>query len=157
MDIKHKEYYSIGKASKILGVKEHVLRFWEKEFEELAPRRKKSETSKKQPRREYTIEDIQIVQRIKQLLYIEEFTIKGAQKQLSIELNELEQNHDQLTPIEDEKQMNTIEHKHYESQLRFNDMESESSTGHHQQSLNLSSNERGDIIAQLKEIVQALK
>ena len=74
-------YYTIGEVSEILGIKDHVIRFWEKEFDELSPY-----ISKKGNRRRYTKADIELIRRIKELLYEEKFTIMGAKKQLGSEL-----------------------------------------------------------------------
>ena len=79
--MKDKKYYTIGEVSQILDIKEHVLRFWEKEFKELAPQK----TPK--GRRRYTKSDIQLINRIETLLHKEGFTIIGARKQLKIEMN----------------------------------------------------------------------
>ncbi len=78
-------YYSIGEVSKIVKLKEHVIRFWEKEFDVLDP----IINSNKNNRRKYTDEDIQIIQRIKTLLYKDGLTIKGAQKHLQKDNQEL--------------------------------------------------------------------
>jgi DNA-binding transcriptional MerR regulator len=66
------KYYTIGEVSEITKVKQSVLRFWETEFENLAP--SKNEFG----RRVYTIDDIAIVEKIKDLLYNKGLTIKGA-------------------------------------------------------------------------------
>lgn len=70
------KYYNIQQASEIIGVKPHVLRFWESEFSELKP--KKSQTG----RRIYQKRDIAIIFKIKQLLYDEGFTIQGAKQKI---------------------------------------------------------------------------
>ena len=74
-------YYTIGEVSEIVGIKDHVIRFWEKEFDELSPY-----ISKKGNRRRYTKADIELIRKIKELLYEEKFTIMGAKKQLGLEL-----------------------------------------------------------------------
>jgi len=75
------KHYTIGEVSEIVDLKEHVLRYWEKEFQELAP-----EKSTK-GRRRYYDRDIYIIEKIKALLYDKGFTISGAQKELPNELN----------------------------------------------------------------------
>ena len=71
-----KLYYKIREACEIVGVEAHVLRFWESEFPALAP--PKSKTGQ----RTYRPKDIELLLRIKKLLYEEGFTISGARKRL---------------------------------------------------------------------------
>lgn len=80
MTYQAKKYYTIGEVSEIVDLKEHVLRFWEKEFEVLAPQKSAK------GRRKYTDRDIEIIKRIEALLYKEKFTIPGAIKHLSSEI-----------------------------------------------------------------------
>ncbi|MDX1400486.1 MAG: MerR family transcriptional regulator [Kiloniellales bacterium] len=68
-------FRTISEASEILGVPQHVLRFWETRFSLLKP-------MKRGGRRYYRPEDIKLLTRIKSLLYDEGYTIKGAQKHL---------------------------------------------------------------------------
>jgi len=70
------KYYSIKQASEIIGVKPHVLRFWESEFAEIKPKKNKA------GRRLYQKKDIALILQIKQLLYNEGFTIQGAKQKL---------------------------------------------------------------------------
>ena len=65
-------FFTISKTAKIIGVQSHVLRFWEKKFSSINP--KKSQSG----RRYYSAKDIQYLLTIKRLLYEEGFTIKGA-------------------------------------------------------------------------------
>ena len=65
-------FYTISKTSEIIGVKSHVLRFWEKKFFSIKPKKSLS------GRRYYSSEDIDTLLMIKKLLYEEGFTIKGA-------------------------------------------------------------------------------
>lgn len=74
-----KLYYTIGEVSKITGIKPHVLRYWETEFPKLAPIRTQG---KGQGRRKYQKKDIELILRIKELLYNQSFTIEGAKKKL---------------------------------------------------------------------------
>ncbi|MDQ7032128.1 MAG: MerR family transcriptional regulator [Desulfonauticus sp.] len=74
-----KRYYKIGEAAKIVGVEPYVLRFWEKEFKEFKPVR--SSTGQ----RLYTEEHLDLVRKIKRLLYEEKLTLEGAKKRLQAE------------------------------------------------------------------------
>ena len=71
-----KIYYSIREVSTLAGVEAHVLRFWEKEFPMLRPRRGRSGN------RTYRDRDIEIVKEIRRLLWDQKFTIQGACEQL---------------------------------------------------------------------------
>ena len=73
-----KLYYSISEVSQALGIDQHVLRFWETEFKELAPRKNKAGN------RLYKESDLQLLKRIKQLLYEDRYTIEGAKRQLKM-------------------------------------------------------------------------
>ena len=68
--------YSIGEVCKLLGVKPHVLRYWEQEISLLSPR--KSDTGRKV----YTDHDLQLLFRLKFLLYDKRFTIEGARERI---------------------------------------------------------------------------
>lgn len=72
-------YYSIAEVSNILDVKPHVLRYWEQEFDSLRPKRT--------PRgvRRYRKDDIELLKRIKQLVWTEGYTVDGANKRLAEE------------------------------------------------------------------------
>ncbi|OCC14509.1 Transcriptional regulator, MerR family [Dissulfuribacter thermophilus] len=70
-----KRYYRISEVSRITGVEPHVLRYWEKEFRQIRPRRIKNQ-------RLYTKKDLEIIKEIKRLVHIEGFTISGAKKRL---------------------------------------------------------------------------
>ncbi len=72
---KGRKYYRIGEVSQIIGVEPHVLRFWEKEFRQIQPRRISG-------RRLYRQQDLATIKRIKELLYKEGYTIAGARKRL---------------------------------------------------------------------------
>jgi len=75
--MKEKSSYSIKEASRISGVPQHVLRYWETEFPDLKPRKNLS------GRREYRRMDVDLLLRIKHLLYNEQYTIAGAKKKLA--------------------------------------------------------------------------
>ena len=67
-----KLYYSIGEVSKITELKPYVLRYWETEFNQLSPPKNRAGN------RTYRQKDIEVVKKIKDLLYNRKFTIKGA-------------------------------------------------------------------------------
>ncbi len=71
-----KVYYSIGEVSRLSGVKQHVLRYWEKEFPLLNPQKGRSGN------RIYRERDIRIILLISYLLYRERYTIEGARKRI---------------------------------------------------------------------------
>ncbi|MBW6516098.1 MAG: MerR family transcriptional regulator [Candidatus Cloacimonetes bacterium] len=78
-----KYYYTIGEVCNLLDLKPHVLRYWESEFRQLNPHRTQGGS------RRYTTEQIELIKIIKDLLYIQKFTIKGVKKKLSqIKYNE---------------------------------------------------------------------
>jgi DNA-binding transcriptional MerR regulator len=78
-DIPDKLYFKIGEVSELLGVEPHVLRYWESEFSVLSP--KKSGTG----HRLYRRKDVELLLRIKHLLYEKRFTIEGARQSLQAE------------------------------------------------------------------------
>src|SRR5215203_75311 len=73
-------YYKIGEACKTLGIQPYVLRYWETEFPALAPSKSRS------GQRVYSEKELEVIKRIKQLLYEEGYTIAGAKKKLEAEL-----------------------------------------------------------------------
>ena len=77
--IPEKIYFKIGEVCDLVGVQAHVLRYWETEFPMLSPQKNKS------GQRSYRRRDVEIALRIKQLLYVEMFTIAGAKKKLQSE------------------------------------------------------------------------
>jgi DNA-binding transcriptional MerR regulator len=87
-----KIYYSIREVSELTGVEAHVLRFWEKEFPMLRPRRGRSGN------RTYKERDIEIVKEIRHLLWDQKFTIQGACEQLR--KNRSQPNDQSTTPPE---------------------------------------------------------
>ena len=76
-DIPDKLYFRIGEVSKIAGLPTYVLRFWETEFSKIRPKRTSS------GQRLYTRNDIELIFKIKDLLYEKKFTIQGARQHLS--------------------------------------------------------------------------
>jgi DNA-binding transcriptional MerR regulator len=78
--VARKLFYRIGEACKQLDIQPYVLRYWETEFPVLNPRKSKA------GQRVYSEEELRLIQRIKQLLYEEGYTIAGAKKKLDSEL-----------------------------------------------------------------------
>ena len=74
-----KLYYKIGEACKSLDIQPYVLRYWETEFPALKPNKSKS------GQRVYSERDLEVIRRIKELLYDEGYTIAGAKKKLDSE------------------------------------------------------------------------
>ena len=72
-----KRYFTIGEVSDLCGVKPHVLRYWEQEFTQLKPVKRRGN------RRYYQHHEVLLIRRIRDLLYDQGFTISGARNQLS--------------------------------------------------------------------------
>ena len=101
-EIPDKLYFRIGEVSKIAGLPTYVLRFWETEFPRIRPKRTSS------GQRLYTRSDIELILKIKQLLYEKKFTIQGARQHLSARTGKkaptsqmLEDLHSELKSIRD--------------------------------------------------------
>jgi len=88
---KNKLYYSISEVSQITKIKPYVLRFWEKEFNLLKPKKNKAGN------RSYQQRDIDLINQIKHLLYEEGYTIEGAKSKLK------NRKHDDLGQVVAEK------------------------------------------------------
>lgn len=71
-----KRYFTIGEVSELCGVKPHVLRYWEQEFNQLKPVKRRGN------RRYYQHHEVLLVRRIRELLYNQGFTISGARNRL---------------------------------------------------------------------------
>jgi len=71
--IPDKRYFEIGEVSRICGVRAHVLRYWEQEFPQLRPTRRRK-------RRYYQRPDVELVRQIRVLLHEQGYTIKGARE-----------------------------------------------------------------------------
>jgi DNA-binding transcriptional MerR regulator len=71
-----KRYFTIGEVSELCGVKPHVLRYWEQEFNQLKPVKRRGN------RRYYQHHEVLLVRRIRELLYSQGFTISGARNRL---------------------------------------------------------------------------
>jgi DNA-binding transcriptional MerR regulator len=78
--VSKKLFYKIGEACKLLDIQPYVLRYWETEFPFLSPGKSKS------GQRVYSAKEIEIIRRIKALLYDEGYTIAGAKKRLESDL-----------------------------------------------------------------------
>jgi DNA-binding transcriptional MerR regulator len=74
--IPDKQYFRIGEVAEIADVEAYVLRFWESEFSSLAPSKSRAN------QRRYSRKDVELVLRIRDLLYEEGYTIAGAKRQL---------------------------------------------------------------------------
>ena len=75
-ELNQRLYYSISEVAEITGLKPYVLRFWEKEFPHLRPKKNRAGN------RTYQIKDIDLIKQIKELLYENGFTIEGARAKL---------------------------------------------------------------------------
>ena len=71
-----KRYFTIGEVSELCGVKPHVLRYWEQEFTQLRPVKRRGN------RRYYQHHEVLLIRRIRELLYEQGFTISGARNRL---------------------------------------------------------------------------
>jgi DNA-binding transcriptional MerR regulator len=75
-----KRYFTIGEVSELCAVKPHVLRYWEQEFPQLKPVKRRGN------RRYYQRQDVMVIRQIRGLLYEQGFTIGGARQQLESEV-----------------------------------------------------------------------
>ncbi|MCA1925621.1 MAG: MerR family transcriptional regulator [Thiobacillus sp.] len=74
-----KRYFTIGEVSELCAVKAHVLRYWEQEFAQLKPVKRRGN------RRYYQHHEVLLIRRIRELLYEEGFTISGARQRLELD------------------------------------------------------------------------
>src|SRR6476646_3759212 len=72
-----KRYFTIGEVSELCGVKPYVLRYWEQEFTQLKPMKRRGN------RRYYQHHEVLLIRRIRELLYEQGFTISGARNRLT--------------------------------------------------------------------------
>jgi DNA-binding transcriptional MerR regulator len=77
-----KRYFTIGEVSELCGVKPHVLRYWEQEFTQLKPVKRRGN------RRYYQHHEVLLIRRIRELLYEQGFTISGARNKLDSRISE---------------------------------------------------------------------
>jgi DNA-binding transcriptional MerR regulator len=90
-----KRYFTIGEVSELCGVKPYVLRYWEQEFSQLRPMKRRGN------RRYYQHHEVLLIRRIRDLLYEQGFTISGARNRL-VELGALNSHSSQMDDFEDE-------------------------------------------------------
>ena len=76
MTIPDKIYFKIGEVARLTGVKPYVLRYWETEFKAIQPVKSRSR------QRLYRKRDVELILKIKELLYAQRFTIEGARKRI---------------------------------------------------------------------------
>ncbi len=88
--IPSKRYFTIGEVSELCSVKPHVLRYWEQEFPQLKPVKRRGN------RRYYQRQDVIMIRQIRSLLYEQGYTIGGARLQLS-------DNHNHADPLRNDK------------------------------------------------------
>ena len=85
--------YSIGEAEELTGVKSHILRYWEEAIPDFAPRKDIG------GRRVYTERDIDLIVRLKYLIYEKKFTIEGARAQLLSEIANYDRNAEAMDAV----------------------------------------------------------
>ena len=91
-----KRYFTIGEVSELCGVKPHVLRYWEQEFTQLKPVKRRGN------RRYYQHHEVLLIRRIRELLYEQGFTISGARNKLdSRAYSGLQEEYDAQAPVND--------------------------------------------------------
>lgn len=98
LELPDKLYFKIGEVSELIGVKPHVLRYWESEFSPVCPGKSRTQ------QRLYQRKDIELLLRVKDLLYRQGFTIAGAKKQLRMPVDESEQL-DLLPPVSVDREL----------------------------------------------------
>ena len=97
-----KRYFTIGEVSELCAVKPHVLRYWEQEFQQLRPVKRRGN------RRYYQRHEVELIREIRTLLYLDGYTISGARNQLQRTTNSdrldqsREQTRNQYTDIVEE-------------------------------------------------------
>ena len=87
-----KRYFTIGEVSELCGVKPHVLRYWEQEFTQLKPVKRRGN------RRYYQHHEVLLIRRIRELLYEQGFTISGARARLDESAVQAKPSSVRLTP-----------------------------------------------------------
>ena len=94
--IPSKRYFTISEASNLCNVEAHVLRYWEQEFSQLSPIKRRGN------RRYYQRHDVMLIRHIKELLYNNGYTIKGAKQKLSDEVSDQETKSSSISAIRSE-------------------------------------------------------
>ena len=97
-----KRYFTIGEVGELCGVKPHVLRYWEQEFTQLRPMKRRGN------RRYYQHHEVLMIRRIRELLYDQGFTISGARNKLQ-ELAQSERNAKRGGPTNNEAMLGGME------------------------------------------------
>lgn len=97
-----KRYFTIGEVGELCGVKPHVLRYWEQEFTQLRPMKRRGN------RRYYQHHEVLMIRRIRDLLYDQGFTISGARNKLQ-ELTQSERERRKAGGLVDEVQLEGVE------------------------------------------------
>ena len=99
-----KRYFTIGEVSELCGVKPYVLRYWEQEFTQLKPMKRRGN------RRYYQHHEVLLIRRIRELLYEQGFTISGARNQLGdAPPNGREGNHDEPLPLPEVAELSPLQ------------------------------------------------
>ena len=88
-----KRYFTIGEVAELCGVKPHVLRYWEQEFTQLKPVKRRGN------RRYYQHHEVLLIRRIRELLYEQGFTISGARNRLDGRGHEMADAHEAELPL----------------------------------------------------------
>ncbi len=88
-----KRYFTIGEVSELCGVKPHVLRYWEQEFTQLKPVKRRGN------RRYYQHHEVLLIRRIRELLYEQGFTISGARARLDEAAVQLKSPSSRFNPV----------------------------------------------------------
>ncbi len=101
-DNPNKIFYRVGEVSQLVGVESYVLRYWEKMFPQLKPEKDES------GQRVYIRSDIDMVLRIKNLLYEERYTIDGARKKLKEGIKDKSKSRANARSSEDAQELLTI-------------------------------------------------
>lgn len=91
-----KRYFTIGEVGELCGVKPHVLRYWEQEFTQLRPMKRRGN------RRYYQHHEVLMIRRIRELLYDQGFTISGARNKLQelVQAEREQRRQDDLEPLD---------------------------------------------------------
>ncbi len=89
-----KRYFTIGEVSELCGVKPHVLRYWEQEFTQLKPVKRRGN------RRYYQHHEVLLVRRIRELLYSQGFTISGARNRVGEQVEQPVVKHEAPEPVQ---------------------------------------------------------
>ncbi|MQQ99649.1 MerR family transcriptional regulator [Glaciimonas soli] len=106
-----KRYFTIGEVSDLCGVKPHVLRYWEQEFTQLKPVKRRGN------RRYYQHHEVLLIRHIRELLYEQGFTISGARNKLDDRLGQAEKDSIAASQEAAQNKINLIEVHHELEQI----------------------------------------